>query len=211
MPASWALVLILLALAFAVSSFAFVQPAFAGQSYPKLWGSMEIMSKNTARFPKWADMLRRWHNGAPCDTPTCTNKGWDSFIDSLRGKDKMTQIKEVNRILNLKPYILDMQNWGVPDYWETPFEFLKKSGDCHSYAIAKYFALKALGMPIDDMRIIVLHDLNLNLGHAVLIVYYDGQQLLLDNQISTVVPAEVVKHYQPVYSINENHWWLHVR
>jgi hypothetical protein len=35
--------------------------------------------------------------------------------------------------------------------------------------------------------------------------------LLLDNQIKTVVPANSIKHYQPVYSINENGWWLHRR
>jgi hypothetical protein len=36
-----------------------------------------------------------------------------------------------------------------------------------------------------------------------------GTAMLLDNQISDVVPASVVHHYKPIYSINEKAWWLH--
>ncbi len=35
-------------------------------------------------------------------------------------------------------------------------------------------ALKALGVPVEDMRVVALRDLNLGVGHAVLIVY-DGR------------------------------------
>jgi hypothetical protein len=34
---------------------------------------------------------------------------------------------------------------------------------------------------------------------------------VLDNQISRVVPAEIINHYKPIYSINEQAWWLHRR
>jgi predicted transglutaminase-like cysteine proteinase len=61
----------------------------------------------------------------------------------------------------------------------------------------------------DDMRIVVLNDLNLRIAHAVLAVYVSGKPYILDNQISKVVPASSIHHYQPVYSINENGWWLH--
>jgi predicted transglutaminase-like cysteine proteinase len=190
-----------------------VQPAqsAAARSYPKLFGTFEIASTNMKKFPKWNDMLRRWKNGASCENATCTTKGWQKLIDSLQGQDLATQLKVVNREMNLHPYILDINNWGKEDYWETPFEFLKKSGDCEDFAISKYMALKALGVPIDDMRVVALRDLNLNLGHAVLVVYVDNVPMLLDNQIGTVVPANSVKHYQPVYSINEHRWWLHMR
>jgi hypothetical protein len=36
-----------------------------------------------------------------------------------------------------------------------------------------------------------------------------GTPYILDNQISKVVPASTIQHYQPVYSINEAGWWLH--
>ena len=188
-------------------------PESAGaRTYPKIFGSViELPSKNLAKFPKWGDMLGRWKNGAPCDSGTCTDKGWDSFLAELKTEDRPTQLKEVNKAMNAHRYILDQQNWGTADYWAAPFQFLKKNGDCEDFAISKYFALKALGVPIEDMRVVAVQDLNLKLGHAVLVVYEGSEAKLLDNQIKTVVPANSVRHYQPVYSINEDGWWLHRR
>ncbi|TXH35812.1 MAG: hypothetical protein E6Q98_13945 [Rhodospirillaceae bacterium] len=186
------------------------QPA-AARSYPKLFGTFELPSTNMKKFPKWTSMLKRWKDGAPCNGATCSTKGWNELIARLKGKDLKTQLKEVNREMNLHPYILDINNWGQEDYWATPFEFLKKSGDCEDFAISKYMALKALGVPIADMRVVALRDLNLGIGHAILVVYVDNVPMVLDNQIGTVVPASSIKHYQPVYSINEQKWWLHTR
>ncbi|HVJ32331.1 MAG TPA: transglutaminase-like cysteine peptidase [Terriglobia bacterium] len=208
--ASRAIVMPLLVSVFCVLLSYPAHPA-AARSYPKLFGSYELQSANMQKFPKWNSMLARWKNGAPCESSTCTTKGWNDLINRLKGQDLATQMREVNREMNLHPYILDINNWGSEDYWETPFEFLKKSGDCEDYAIAKYMALRALGVPIDDMRVVALRDLNLQLGHAVLVVYVNNVPMMLDNQISSVVPANSIKHYQPVYSINEHNWWLHTR
>ncbi len=182
------------------------------RKYPKIFGSIELFSKKTQRFPKWLGMVDRFQDGNKlCESSTCTTKGWKEFIAELQGKDVKTQLKEVNRAFNSKRYILDMNNWGEEDYWATPYQFLKKNGDCEDYAIAKYMSLKALGVPIEDMRVVALQDLNLNLGHAVLVVYVGDEPMLLDNQIASVVPANSIRHYQPVFSINEMGWWLHRR
>jgi predicted transglutaminase-like cysteine proteinase len=182
------------------------------RKYPKIFGSIELFSSKTQRFPKWTDMLDRFQDGAKlCESSTCTAKGWKEFIAELQGKDEMTQLKEVNSAFNAHRYILDIDNWGIEDYWETPYQFLKKNGDCEDYAIAKYFSLKAAGVPVEDMRVVALQDLNLNLGHAVLVVYVGDTPMLLDNQIASVVPANSIHHYNPVFSINETGWWLHRR
>jgi len=182
------------------------------RKYPKIFGSIELFSAKTARFPKWLGMVDRFQNGTKlCESSTCTTKGWKEFIAELQGKDLTTQLKEVNRAFNARRYTLDINNWGEEDYWETPYQFLKKNGDCEDYAISKYFTLKALGVPVEDMRVVALRDLNLNLGHAVLVVYVGDQPMLLDNQIASVVPANSIKHYNPVFSINETGWWLHRR
>ena len=182
------------------------------RKYPKIFGSIELFSKKVARFPKWTGMIDRFQDGTKlCESSTCTTKGWKDFIAGLQGKDLQTQLKEVNRAMNAKRYIIDMKNWGQEDYWETPYEFLKKNGDCEDYAISKYMALKALGVPVEDMRVVALQDLNLGVGHAVLVVYVGDDPMLLDNQISSVVPANSIRHYQPVFSINETGWWLHRR
>ena len=115
----------------------------------------------------------------------------------------------VNRFANYAPYVTDPVNYGVPDYWATPIQFLNKDGDCEDYAIIKFMSLRALGFDNDQMRVVVLLDMNLNAGHAVLIVYLDGTAWLLDNQVRDVVRADVVHHYHALYSVNETTWWLH--
>ncbi|MGH6962235.1 MAG: transglutaminase-like cysteine peptidase, partial [Dongiaceae bacterium] len=184
--------------------------AGAGQAHPELFGTRELHSSSLRMFPKWRGMLERFEGElAKCQSGTCSPKTWQSFVSRLRDADPMTQLREVNREMNAKRYIVDPVNWNLPDYWATPFQFLRKNGDCEDYAISKYMALRDLGMPIDDMRIVVLQDLNLRIAHAVLVVYLDGKAYVLDNQISRVVPATSIRHYQPAYSINEQGWWLH--
>ena len=53
----------------------------------------------------------------------------------------------------------------------------------------------------DAGRVVALQDLNLKLGHAVLVVYVGEEPMLLDNQIAAVVPANSIRHYLPVFSI----------
>jgi predicted transglutaminase-like cysteine proteinase len=200
-----------IALGLLLSGLCVAAPAEA-RKYPKIFGSIELFSPKTARFPKWLGMVDRFQDGnKTCDTSTCTTKGWKEFIAELKTKDLKTQIKEINRAFNAKKYTLDINNWGEEDYWATPYQFLKKNGDCEDYAIAKYYGLKALGVPVEDMRVVALQDLNLKLGHAVLVVYVGDEPMLLDNQIASVVPANSIRHYQPVFSINERGWWLHRR
>jgi predicted transglutaminase-like cysteine proteinase len=187
---------------------AFEQVAAVSQTY--LFGSREIHSANLKMFPKWRGTLQRFEAELKsCETGRCRKKQWQAVIDGLRGKDLMTQLRELNTEMNDKRYITDPVNWNLPDYWATPFQFLRKNGDCEDYAISKYMALRDLGVAAEDMRIVVLNDLNLRIAHAVLAVYVNGKPYILDNQISTVVPATSIRHYQPVYSINENGWWLH--
>ncbi|WP_374653874.1 transglutaminase-like cysteine peptidase [Dongia sp.] len=185
--------------------------AAEARAYPPLFNSKEFANQGIRKFPKWSDMLGRWHNAAPCEGETCTTDGWADLLEELRNADRMTRIKEVNRFFNGERYIVDMKNWGIEDYWATPYQFLKMDGDCEDYAIAKFMALKELGIPVEDMRVLALRDLNLDVGHAVLIVYDGDTPLLLDNQIKSVVPANSVKHYLPIFSLSETGWWLHRR
>ena len=132
-------------------------------------------------------------------------------MTGLRGKSRAEQMDSVNRYVNRYPYIEDIVNWGVEDYWATVYEFQRKSGDCEDYAIAKFTSLRALGVPNDDMRIEIVQDLNLGgILHAVLIVFDQGKVYVLDNQIKQVMLAVDIYHYKPIYSINETHWWRHI-
>jgi len=123
------------------------------------------------------------------------------------------RLAAINQFFNRRiVFAEDEAVWGVADYWASPLELLDKGrGDCEDFAIAKYISLRELGFSQSDMRILVLNDLNLRIPHAILIVYLNGRAFVLDNQIAQVVPTDVIRHYQPIFSINEEAWWLHQR
>jgi predicted transglutaminase-like cysteine proteinase len=182
-----------------------------------LFGALEARSDNIALFPKWTGMLAR-HAAerpamlSPCPAGSrevCQFGDWTKFLEDARRLDRRRQLDAVNHHMNRKRYVIDPTNYGVPDYWATPVQFLHLNGDCEDYAIAKYLALRELGYDDEELRVVVLDDLNLGVAHAVLAVYSDDDVLILDNQIDTVVSANVIRHYRPIYSVNERHWWLH--
>jgi len=185
--------------------------------FPALFGTREVRSANLAPFPKWTGMLARDLADRDLDEGSCASatfnrchlRDWRAFLDRIRDRNPMAQLDAVNRYMNQAPYIIDPRNYGVPDYWATPHQFLARDGDCEDYAIAKYMSLKALGWDPGAMRVVVLRDLNLQIAHAVLVVYRDDVAWMLDNQIETVVDAARIQHYRPYYSINEDGWWLH--
>jgi predicted transglutaminase-like cysteine proteinase len=189
----------------------------AAATVPSLFGSREVESNKLFYFPKCRGTLSRHFDetklpDAPCTETAfnrCHLRQWNDFLRGLNGTDKMSQVKAVNTFFNRRPYIIDPKNYGVPDYWATPVQFLTRDGDCEDYAISKYFSLRSLGFSVDSMRIVVLQDLNLNTAHAILVVYMGEQAFVLDNQVATVVDATNIFHYRPIYSINEKHWWLH--
>lgn len=175
-------------------------------------------SGDLSMFPKWNGMVSRYGHqrtspSAGCDIgkkSVCATKEWNDMLSAIRGKSLREQLVSVNSWANKHPYILDQVNWGMEDYWETPFEFIALSGDCEDYAIAKYYSLRALGLSNDKLRIIIVQDFNLGgIIHAILGVYDGDELLVLDNQIKQVVPAMNIYHYRPIYGINEEEWWAY--
>lgn len=135
---------------------------------------------------------------------------WAQFKANAKKKKGLDLLRYVNEFWNKSRYILDIKNWGVDDYWATPAEFNKKSGDCEDYAIVKYFTLKELGFPPEQMRIVALRSsLHNNQGHAVLVVYMDNDAFVLDNMSKAVLSHSKLHHYHPQYSINESGRWGH--
>lgn len=209
----WAVMLIGLA----VSLTALSPQISEAQKYPRLFGTGEIKSKNLKKFNKWTSVLDRYAVEVKDElkkcTLTATNKclvtKWRIYLKKLKDKTPRQQVELVNKYINKWLYIIDPANYNKKDYWATPKQFYSRNGDCEDYAIAKYASLVHLGFDKSQMRIVVLQDLNLRVGHAVLVVYLDGQPLILDNQISKVVNADRIKHYKPIFSLNETNWWLH--
>jgi predicted transglutaminase-like cysteine proteinase len=178
-------------------------------AYPALFGHNEQKSNELKAFTKWSGMFKRFEN-------TILNGSGDVEIEKLQRELAQLQnaslenkIVGVNKIMNKVRYITDSNNWGKTDYWATPVEFLKRGGDCEDFAIAKYTALRMLGVPESRLRVAIVQDTYKGIPHAVLIAYTDQGAMLLDNQIKEAVYTDTTRRYKPIYSINRQAWWLH--
>lgn len=183
---------------------------------PALFGYQETPQADIALFKQWLDVLERHIR---LDTPEadcaetrfnqCHLREWQAFVESIRNQPFATQLQRINDYANQKRYVLDLDNYGLEDYWAVAREFLYNGGDCEDYAITKLLSLRWLGMKTDRLRIVVLQDTNLRIPHAVLAVYAGSDIFILDNQTKQVVSHRDIVHYVPVYSINETQWWIH--
>jgi predicted transglutaminase-like cysteine proteinase len=193
-------------------------PASAEAMRPSFLRSVEARSTNLGQFTRWNAVLSRSAEEAArveradcrfAGTAACSYEEWLQFLHRLRRASKWEQLVAVNAYMNARTYVPDDKNWGMKDHWATPGEFLARSGDCEDFAIAKFLSLKHLGWSDDELRIAAVKDRKLGVGHAVLVAYFGGKVWLLDNQLEHVTDLDTVRHYEPVYSINESHWWLH--
>ncbi len=206
----------------------FGRPQATQPIYDGLFGSQERFSENISKFSKWNDVWTRTAatppppelsspdalaRCSPREKLACNHARWEQFleVESRAQTSGLELLRAVNGFHNRAPYILDPVNWNLPDYWTTLTEFLKRDGDCEDYAISKFITLKRLGFDPKAMRVVVLQDENLRTAHAILAVKLDGETYILDNQTNVILPHEKILHYRPVYSINEQGWWLHSR
>ncbi len=204
------------------SAMSMLLPSGAHASLPArkgkgIFGFTDVRRTGSQRFPKWKGAIDRTVRerktlGRPC-RPTavsnCDMHEWQRLVNGLRSMPRGEQLHLVNLELNRRAYVLDPINWGVSDYWASPAQFFKKNGDCEDYSIAKYMSLRDLGFAPSKMRVVVLNDENLKIPHAVLAVRHGQDELILDNQIDRVVSHRVIRHYRPIFSINEEAWWMH--
>ena len=193
----------------------FLIAGFAPVRAEGLFHTRELFSTDLAAFTKWDRVVERaeqeQHSTATCTaaTPGCAAAEWQALVAELRALPLRARVERANDVLNRRPYVTSQANWHDPDHWETPYEFLERGGQCEDYAIAKFMALAASGVPERDLRLVVVRDTAKLLDHAILVVYVDGEPLVLDNQIKEVTPAARVTGYVPYYSINRTGWWYH--
>jgi len=172
---------------------------------------------NFNALPKWKRILSKVKGqlqtlGSCTSAKTCPPgaTSWQRIMKQARGKERMEQLKMINSFFNKWPYRLDQDAYGVSDWWATPQEFLKISGDCEDYAIIKYFALRELGFSMDELRIVVVKDRIRGIAHAVLAVFTDGDAYILNNISDAIFTHGKYRHYIPQYSLNEEHRWSHI-
>jgi predicted transglutaminase-like cysteine proteinase len=183
----------------------------------RLFGYFEIQKQDTSLFPQWLSVLERHilesNESGSCHSSQfnqCHLEEWQNFLSTINKLPEIEQVRQINRYANEKEYTLDIENYGIADYWATPQEFLINNGDCEDYAIIKMLSMKWLGYDVERMRVVVVQDTNLRIPHAVMAIEIAGDILILDNQIEEVISHNDIYHYVPVYSVNESRWWMHI-
>lgn len=126
------------------------------------------------------------------------------------------QLQLVNQFFNRRILFRDdTEVWGQTDHWASPLETLDKGqGDCEDYAIAKYFSLLAVGMPISKLRLVYVRAQiggpNGALRAHMVLAYYaapGAEPLILDNLITELRPASRRPDLVPVFSFNSEGLW----
>jgi predicted transglutaminase-like cysteine proteinase len=143
--------------------------------------------------------------------------GWQKFVAGLRvpaseretlaAKRELQILESVNAFFNKVPFIDDLKHWGVVDYWASPAEMVASNGaDCEDFSIAKYFALKEIGVPIAKLRITYVKATRINQAHMVLVYYASetAEPLVLDNLEGAIRPASQRPDLIPVYAFNDD-------
>jgi predicted transglutaminase-like cysteine proteinase len=138
-------------------------------------------------------------------------RDWQEVIADNKNSDTADQLYEVNRFFNRLEFVDDLKHWNKNDYWATPVEFLSTNGgDCEDFSIAKYFSLRAMGVPAVKLRLMYVKALRYNMAHMVL-AYYETPKsipLVLDNLNKDILPANKRRDLRPVYSFNGEGLWM---
>lgn len=184
-----------------------------------LFRSMEFQSKSFRALPQWSRVTKaapqQVKGYRPCiqklsNCKTAQAKSWRAIVTNARSLSRKEKLLAVNKFFNRWPYKVDKEIYGVSEYWAAPDEFMRRSGDCEDYSIAKYYALKELGFKESELRIVIVKDRIRNIGHAILAVYEKQDILILDSLSDLILSHRRYKHYIPQYSMNENSRWAHL-
>ena len=156
--------------------------------------SKRFGSAPSARFAEWRKMLG----------------------DSTRSAES-EKLRRVNNFFNQHmAFDDDYSVWGQSDYWATPLEMIGQGrGDCEDFAIAKYFSLLNLGVPVSKLRLVYVRamlnglDGPVQQAHMVLAYYAtpNADPLVLDNLLPEIRPASQRTDLVPIFSFNSSGLW----
>jgi len=189
------------------------------RSFPARWALLALLVLSLAALAVELDTITDPQIGKLAQQfgPTAKTRLTDGRTMVTTPKNKALQqerekLELVNDFMNRTPFLSDLQHWGKEDYWATPVEFLSTNGgDCEDFSIAKYFALRSLGVPDEKLRITYVKEIVVyNEAHMVLAYFPapDAEPLVLDNINKTIRPASTRTDLVPVYSFNGSGLWL---
>lgn len=186
-------------------------------------GVFQSVAISAARLPaagKWIDATSRDYRaffGASCVSSGFSQCNTPFARKAQAAKRNATDLsgqpllRFVNRAINnALPYQSDADAWGQADRWVTMSELSAKGrGDCEDYAIAKYWLLRSLGFPSENLQVVVLADTRRQVFHAVLVAHYDGTPYVLDNLSNSLRTDASLRNYMPIMSFADGKSYIH--
>jgi predicted transglutaminase-like cysteine proteinase len=141
----------------------------------------------------------------PEDCPS-TARTFLAIVAEGRARTGRARIGVINRAINLAIRgKSDFNQWGVEDRWTAPLATLTSgSGDCEDYAIAKYVALTEAGVAVEDVRLVIVRDLAIDAGHAVVAVRLEDGWVILDNRRQTLVEDREMRRVIPLFVLDRD-------
>lgn len=134
-----------------------------------------------------------------------------AIVKDAATRDGRARLALVNRRVNAAiRYTSDFAQWSRPDVWSAPLDAAHKGsfetglGDCEDYAIAKYVALREVGVAAKDLRLLLVRDNAVRMDHAVLAARENGQWLVLDNRWSRLVADAELKRFEPLFALSDD-------
>jgi predicted transglutaminase-like cysteine proteinase len=145
-------------------------------------------------------------------------KGLHTLMGRAAELSRDRQVRLINRYVNKRRYrndrggeinsALSEESVKVPTRWATLLEFMRRGGNCQDYATSKYQLLRLLGMPADDLRVVVVYDRTTREHHAVLAARMEeGAIWVLDSDDSIYRGRPF--GYRFIYALNETSIWDH--
>lgn len=132
---------------------------------------------------------------------------WNELVEQVPQLPDLDPLDLANRWVNWHIRYIDDKG---PDRWASPPETLQRGfGDCEDFAIAKMGLLTQMGIAPEDMFLIILRERHRPRDHAVLAVRRDGAMLVLDNRTDSVLPANQVTDYLPIFSYSGSFGWTY--
>jgi len=127
-------------------------------------------------------------------------------------------VAAVHRAVNRIEQRSDRDAWGREDHWATPSELrLIGAGDCEDLAIAKYFALLAIGVPESQLRLLLVRLWRGSSGtiepHLVLAWHDDGgdDPWILDNVTDRIVRLSQRGDLVARLAFDRSRWWVYLQ
>ncbi len=186
----------------------------------QLFGTMAVSMPNMPLFNSATKIIsNRFHSGTgiciAVEEMGCLPEVQQEWRDILLAAgeliDRRERITFVNdKINSLIRYQDDIANGDYTDEWADPIEVMtKRRGDCEDYALLKMWFLVQLGFNARDMFVVVVDPADSKKHHAVLVLRYGDNWLVLDNRHRRVKHDHELTDYRAIASINAFGSWIH--